>query len=135
MPRLSIWFIRTALINLALGFTFGALLLFHKGVPINAGLWRFLPAHIEFVLIGWTVQLAMGVAFCILPRYIRGAPRGDERPLWLAYGLLNTGVLLVGLGPGLSVPAGLLLLGRIAELVSVAIFAAQVSPRVKALGQ
>lgn len=133
MPRLSAWLIRTALIHLAAGFTVGALLLFHKGVPIDAAMWRLLPMHIEFVLVGWTVQLAMGVAFWILPRFIRGAPRGDERPLWLAYGLLNTGVWLVGLGPPLNAPAGLLLAGRLAELGAVAIFAAQAWPRVKAL--
>lgn len=33
MPRLSTWFIRSALSHLVLGFTFGGLLLFHKGCP------------------------------------------------------------------------------------------------------
>ena len=60
MPRLSIWFIRSALIYLALGFTFGALLLANKGFPIIPEIWRLLPAHIELLLVGWTLQLAMG---------------------------------------------------------------------------
>ena len=96
MPRLSAWFIRTALIYLASGFTFGMLLLFHKGVPLSPWMWRLLPLHVECMLIGWTVQLAMGVAFWILPRF--GALRGNETPVWLAYGLINVGVLAVGLG-------------------------------------
>ena len=34
MPRLSVWFIRLSLIYLALGFTFGGLLLLNKGLPL-----------------------------------------------------------------------------------------------------
>ena len=49
MPRLSRWFIRCALIYLALGFTFGALMLFNKGVPFYPALWRLLPTHVEFL--------------------------------------------------------------------------------------
>ncbi|HLF03170.1 MAG TPA: hypothetical protein VI547_14400 [Anaerolineales bacterium] len=134
MPRPSLWLIRTALLNLAAGFTFGALLLFHKGVPISQDLWRLLPAHIEFMLIGWTMQFVMGVAFWILPRFIHGLPRGNERPLWIAYALLNAGVLTVGLGPVVGIPAALLLAGRVGELAATAIFATQMWPRVKALG-
>ncbi len=119
MPRLSVWLIRTALIYLAAGFTFGALLLFHKGVPLTPSMWRLLPAHIEFVLIGWTMQLAMGVAFWILPRFARGTARGDERWVWAAYMLLNAGVLAVGLGQAFGLPASYPLLGRSCELLSV----------------
>ncbi len=134
MPRLSVWLIRTALIHLAAGFTFGALLLVQKGVPLTPALWRLLPAHIEFVLIGWTMQLAMGVAFWILPRLVRGSARGDERWVWAAYVLLNAGVLEVGLGQALGLPALYSLLGRASELLSVCAFAVQAWPRVKPPG-
>lgn len=132
MPRLSIWFIRAALIYLALGFTFGALLLANKGFPISPTLWRLLPAHIELLLIGWTLQLTMGVAFWILPR-IR-ATRGEVRPAWAAFALLNAGLLLVSLGAALSAPAWVPLTGRVAELAAVAAFAVHAWPRVKAAG-
>lgn len=132
MPRLSVWFIRTALVYLASGFTFGMLLLFHKGVPLNPWMWQLLPLHIECVLIGWTVQLAMGVAFWILPRF--GALRGNESLAWLAYGLINVGVLAVGLGGALAAPPGITLAGRVAELLSVVFFAIHAWPRVKPLG-
>lgn len=33
MPRLTVWFLRSALIYLMLGFTFGMLILVNKGVP------------------------------------------------------------------------------------------------------
>ncbi len=133
MPRLSVWLIRTALIHLAGGFTFGMLLLFHKGVPLNPVLWRLLPLHIECVLIGWTVQLAMGVAFWILPRF-RLSGRGNETLVWLAYGLINVGVLAVGLGGALAASPAIVLAGRVAELASVVLFAVHAWPRVKPIG-
>jgi hypothetical protein len=36
---LSRWFIRASLVYLALGFTFGGLMLFNKGVPLSVRLW------------------------------------------------------------------------------------------------
>lgn len=134
MPRLSVWLIRTALIYLAVGFTFGALQLFQKGVPISPALWRLLPMHVEFVLIGWTMQLAMGVAFWILPRFMQGKARGDESVVWVAYGLLNAGVLTAGVGSVLDAPAMVLVVGRASELLSVAAFAIHAWPRVKPPG-
>jgi hypothetical protein len=104
VPRLSRWFVRAALVYLATGLTFGALLLIHKGIPLHPALWRSLPAHIEFLLLGWTLQLAMGVAFWMLPRFQRGRARGNEALAWWAFGLLNGGVCLVGLGWMLGAP-------------------------------
>jgi hypothetical protein len=97
MPRLSQLMIRTALIWLALGSTLGGLVLFNKGVPLLPWLWTLRAAHIHMLLVGWTVQLACGVAFWILPRLDAGGSRGDERPAWLCYGSLNAGVALAAI--------------------------------------
>jgi cbb3-type cytochrome oxidase subunit 1 len=134
MPRLSAWLTRTALAYLAAGFTFGGLLLLHKGLPIAGALWRLLPLHIESVLIGWTLQLALGIAYWILPRHLHGAPRGAERPAWAAYVLFNLGVLLVLAGAWFGA-AALTLAGRVCELAAVAIFGALAWPRVKTWGR
>jgi cbb3-type cytochrome oxidase subunit 1 len=129
MPRLSQWFIRAALVNLLLGFTFGALLLAHKGVPYWPALWRLLPAHVELVLIGWTAQLALGVAFWILPRFWRQPARGNEKAAWIALILLNSGVYLVLLGSWQGFVAALFW-GRMAEIGAAVAFAVAVWPRI-----
>jgi heme/copper-type cytochrome/quinol oxidase subunit 1 len=134
VPRLSVWLIRTGLLYLGVGFTLGALILFQKGVPYAGAVWQLLPMHIEFVLVGWTMQLAMGVGFWMLPRFIHGAARGDERLVWLAYLVLNAGVLTVGLGAWLGALGVILLLGRIAELLAALLFALHAWPRVKPHG-
>lgn len=135
MPRLSVWLVRTACLNLVLGFTVGGLLLFHKGVPLHPLVWYLLPVHIEAVLIGWTLQMALGVAFWSLPRFKLGPPRGDERIVWLAYVLINFGVLAVMASSFFSSTAGLLLFGRCAEALAVVAFAVHTWPRIKHWGQ
>jgi hypothetical protein len=130
MPRLSQWFIRAALLNLLLGFTFGALLLAHKGVPFYPPLWRLLPAHIELVLIGWTAQLALGMAFWILPRFWRQPARGNVTAAALAFLLLNGGVYLVAFGPLLGLPGAVVFWGRVAEVGAAVAFGLAVWPRI-----
>lgn len=132
MPRLSCWFIRAALLHLALGVTFGSLILFHKGMPVFPLVWRLLPAHIEFLLFGWIVQLIMGVGFWIFPRFWRS--RGDERPAWVAFGLLNFGVWLAALGPLLGAPAVIIVVARLAEVAAAVAFVLHAWPRIKPPG-
>jgi hypothetical protein len=134
VPKLSVWSIRASLIYLALGFTFGGLLLFNKGVPINAMMWSLLPAHIDFLLFGWTVQLVMGVAFWILPRYRKPPKRGDVRVAWASVALLNMGVLSAAFGPLLTPAPGVSLAGKVLEAGAALLFALYAWPRVKPAG-
>lgn len=138
MPRLSVWFARTALVHLVAGFTLGALLLSHKGVPLHPALWQLLPAHIELLLLGWTLNLVLGVAYWILPRYKTGPRRGSEGPVWLAYGLLNGGIAAVCLAPALGADdtarVVLVALGKAGEALAAALFAGHALPRIKPSG-
>jgi hypothetical protein len=129
MPRLSVWFVRVALLHLALGFTLGALLLWHKAYPLHPLLWRMLPMHMEVLLVGWTVNLALGVAFWILPRW--QSQRGDVRPAWAALALLNAGVWLVALAPYAGAANALTAAGRLLEAAAALAFAVHAWPRVK----
>jgi hypothetical protein len=139
MPRLSVWMIRTALLYLGAGFSFGALALWNKGVPISGDLWRLVGAHLDILFIGWTAQLAMGTAFWILPRfsttteYTQGrlsSRFGNVRAAWLAYGLLNAGVLLAVSG-ALAGVVGAVLIGRLCQVLAVVSFAVHAWPRVR----
>ncbi len=134
MPRLSTWFIRTSLLYLALGFTFGGLLLINKGFPYFPYFWSLLPAHIEMVLFGWTVQLVMGMAFWILPRFSKPPIRGNEKLAWGAFILVNTGIWFIVLASYWSGSQWLTLTGRAAETAGVLAFAAHAWPRVKGIG-
>lgn len=129
MPLLSAWLIRAALTYLLLGFTLGGLLLWNKGLPIHLALWRLLPAHMEFLLLGWTVQLVMGMAYWILPRF------HTKRPLtglvWLSFGLLNSGIWLVAVGGFIGSVEMTQLIGRALEASAVIAFASHAWLRVK----
>ena len=133
MPRLSVYFIRASLIYLLLGFTLGALILANKGLTISPAIWILLPIHIELDLIGWLIQLAMGVAFWILPRFSKGPIRGNERLSWFAFILINTGILLVA-SQGMFEINGLILIGRVFETLALVLFAVGNWRRIKAHG-
>ena len=134
MPRLSVWLVRSALFYLAIGVLAGAVLLINRGVFLGPWVGRLQPIHVEFLLMGWTVQLALGVAFWILPRFRTGRERGREVFAWVAYGLLNLGVLAAAIGQAIGLPPAVPLLGHSAEALAAASFALHAWPRVKVFG-
>jgi hypothetical protein len=132
MPRLSVWFVRAALIYFLFGFTFGALILAQKGFSYYQPVWKLFPIHMEFLLIGWFAQLAMGVAFWILPRFSVGSPRGNVNLAWISFALINAG-LIVGTSRLWFPPA--ILIGRLCEVGAATIFAISLWRRVKPHGE
>ena len=134
MPRFSVWAIKAALIHLCVGFTLGAVLLAHKGAAFFPPAWMLLPLHIETLLVGWTLQLILGVAFWILPRFKHAPKRGNETLVLLAIFLLNSGVVMVGLSVLLPLRYLVELVGRTTEVLAIALFAVHAWPRVKPSG-
>jgi hypothetical protein len=130
VPTLTVYALRIALSYLGIGFTIGALMLGASGVSASSELLRLRPLHLELLLIGWTLQLAFGVAFWILPRRA-GLGRGNERLAWGSLLLLNIGVLTVGVGSIISASPGVLIPGRLAELLAGLAFAAHAWPRLR----
>jgi hypothetical protein len=123
MPRLSRWFVRISLLYLSAGMTLGALLLANKGILFAPFLWALLPAHVEFMFLGWMSQFALGIAFWILPRLNGVFPRGNERWSWGTFVLLNAGVWLVVVAAWFPL-RGFSLVGRGFELLAFIAFAA-----------
>jgi hypothetical protein len=127
----SVWFVRAALAYLLVGFTIGAALLWNAGVPFAGQVGRLRPAHAEFLLIGWTAQLTLGVALWIFPRLRLGSlPHGRVGFAWLGFGLLNAGVWLVTAGRVADV-ATLAWSGRLLEVAAVAACAVNLWGRVR----
>jgi heme/copper-type cytochrome/quinol oxidase subunit 1 len=132
MPKLSVWLVRASLVHMGIGFLFGALILANKGVPFSPWAWRLLNPHIELMIFGWTMQLVMGVAFWILPRFTGKQRYGRVTLGWWSFALLNTGVVLMALGGWFALLAPLLA-GRLLTLAAVILFAVLMWPRVKPL--
>lgn len=134
MTAPSVWAIRLALIQLVAAFVAGGWLLAARGVPALPRPDWLLPVHLELALLGWTLQLAMGVAYWMLPKFKSGPPRGAIGPALGALAVFNLGVLLM-LASSISGVAALQLLGRTGELAGVGLFAANALPRIKAFGR
>ncbi len=132
MPRLSVWFIRASLIYLFIGFSLGAWLLANNGLNFAPSAWGVLPSHIETLLIGWIIQLALGTAYWILPRHTKGLPRGSPAWGWLAFWVINLGLLLAA-STGL-LPAGFQAAGRGLEILGAGVIVVLLWPRVKSYG-
>jgi hypothetical protein len=132
MPLLSRFYIRTALLWLALGTTLGGIILWNKASPIP-GAWQLLTAHITLVTWGWILQLTLGVAYWILPR-VSGPRFGAERPRpWLAvaaYVLLNAALVFGAVVSLLPVPWPGILVAAL-ELLALLLFALHAWPRVR----
>ncbi len=134
MPAPSARFIRAALIYLTLGFTLGAVLLANEALVFYPPAWKLLPVHEEMLLVGWFVQLALGVSFWILPRLSGLQRRGNLGLVELAFWLINSGIVLVIL-ESITTITVLMLIGRLAEITGVLAFIIAVWGRVKSFAE
>ncbi len=104
-----------------LGATVGATLMVGRAIGAYSSVAWLLPLHIELVMIGWAVQLAMGVAYWVLPRNRTGSPRGDEQLTITAFVMLNAGILLAA-SVGVRGLARLAMVGHGVEVLGALLF-------------
>lgn len=130
MPKLSVWLVRAALIQMGVGFLLGALILFHKGIPIYDWMWKLLTPHIEIMIFGWTIQFIMGVGYWVLPRFPGNQRYGRTWLGWLSFALINLSVLIAGLGGWFDHDV-LLIAGRVSGLAAILAFILMMWPRIK----
>ncbi len=122
MPGVSRWMIRISLVYFVLSTGVGMVMLINKAYPIYPEIWKYLPVHIEMMLFGWIIQFTLGTAYWILPRFLETKGRGNTALGILMPILLNTGIWLViasSTAFGLNLMATI---GRIFEMLTVAIF-------------
>lgn len=122
MPRVSVWFIRASLLHLLSGAALGAAYLAWKAYEWFPFAVSLRQVHVEQMLVGWLVQLVVGVAFWILPRPEGRDPGAYSGQMWVIFGLLNAGVLAAALGSSAALPDALGLAGRAAEAAAAALF-------------
>ena len=76
MPRLTRYFIKTALVYLAVAVAIGLLLAARSTVDLPAELLALSPVYFHLFMVGWVMQLIFGMLFWMLPKYSRERPRG-----------------------------------------------------------
>ena len=93
MPPLSRWYIRTSLLYLLGSLLVGLAVAFQSTLSLSSIVAALAPVYFHLFLVGWILQLIFGVIFWLFPK-----PRNDEvnwdRLGWIAWGLLNSGLLL-----------------------------------------
>lgn len=94
MPKLTRWYIKSALIYLALALLLGLILALPNAITLPPVIRAMNPAYFHLFLVGWVTQMIFGVIYWMFPIITRANPRGNETIGWVSYGLLNSGLLL-----------------------------------------
>ena len=122
MPAPSRWMIRCALCYLLIGVAIGGFILTSKVYPSLAWSWTLLPIHIEFAIFGWIIQLTMGTAYWILPRFLERSARGTPKAAKVMVATLNTGILMNSITYLELLPQWGTVVGRFLEITAVVLF-------------
>ena len=123
MPKMSVWLIRAALLHFVMGALLGSAYLCWKAAGWFPWSLSHVSVHVELMLVGWMVQLVIGVAYWILPRPADEPRDAHEGVMWAVFGMINAGVLLASLGGDPSLPRQFQLAGRILEIAAAGLFA------------
>jgi hypothetical protein len=94
MPRLTRWYLRTALLCFVVALLIAVLQAGRSLFPLPAAVGALTPVYFHLLMVGWVTQLIFGVVFWMFPKPSAARPRGSEGLGWATYALLNTGLLL-----------------------------------------
>ena len=137
MPRLTRWYLKTALLFFVLALFIGVVLAARAVMPLPVGLSALGPVYFHLLMVGWVSQLIFGVAFWMFPKQSAARPRGSEWLGWACYGLLNAGLLLRvaaepwhSLQPG-ALPGALLAGAAVLQWLAGMAFVLNAWPRIK----
>lgn len=137
MPRLTRWYLKTALLYFVLALLIGVLLAGRAALALPAAVNALAPVYFHLLMVGWVSQLIFGVGFWMFPKQSAARPRGSERLGWATFGLLNAGLLLrlvaepwQSLAPGL-LPGSVLAVSAVLQWVAGLAFVTNTWPRVK----
>jgi hypothetical protein len=94
MPTLTRWFIKTALIYFVAALLVGIVVMTRLVIDLPPLAGALGPAYFHLLMVGWVLQLIIGVAYWMFPKFSTELPRGYEWLGWTTYALLNAGLIL-----------------------------------------
>ncbi|MBI5587723.1 MAG: hypothetical protein HY889_05075 [Deltaproteobacteria bacterium] len=128
MSKITVWFIRFALIYFMLSILLGL------QMSVTGPVYPWMPIHVHFNLLGWMSMMVYGVGYHILPRF-SGVPLWSDRLSYWQLWLANIG--LVGMAVGWVVRSSsgnpmVLLVFSLVEGLSIVFFALNMFKTIKA---
>lgn len=94
MPTLTRYHIKSGLIYFVVALLLGFLILAKSILNLPELIIAFNPVYLHLLMVGWILQLIMGVVYWMFPKYSKEHPRGSEKLGWAVYILLNMGLIL-----------------------------------------
>ena len=137
MPVLTRWFLRSALVYLAVALLLALVLALPGSVVLPPFIRAMTPAYFHLFLVGWVTQMIFGVIYWMFPIMTRANPRGNEQLGWTSYILLNMGLLMRVVGEPLvatqseSGAGWLLAVSAVLQWLAAVVFIFLAWPRVK----
>ncbi len=137
MPRLTRWAIRAALVYLVAGLVAGVLYWANAQWAVWPPLAALNPIYIHLLVVGWLSQLVFGVIYWMFPIIRKDNMRGDPRPAWAMFILLNVGLILRAICEpwhtmaGDSVSGAGLVLSAVLQVIAGYLFVIVCWPRVR----
>lgn len=102
MPLLSRTFIKAGLIYFIIGLFAGVLTAAQPVLKLPSALGAIYPVYIHLLMVGWVMQLIIGVVYWMFPKYSKEQPRRSEKLGWAVFALLNTGLIMRAIGEPLN---------------------------------
>ena len=94
MPSLTRWYLKSALLYLAVALFLSLLLALPNSINLPTFIRLMNPAFFHLFLVGWVTQIIFGVIYWMFPKYSKERPRGHDSLNWIAYWTLNIGLIL-----------------------------------------
>jgi len=137
VPRLTRWFIKSALVYLTVSLLVGVALTAQGAVRL-AVVDALMPVYFHLFMVGWVSQMIFGVAYWMFPRVSKENPRGWEGLALVTYITLNVGLIarvvvepILALRPA-PVWAVALIVSAVLQWIGATVFAANTWRRVRA---
>lgn len=118
MSKITVWFIRCAMIYFLIAILLGIYM------SVAGPVYPWMPVHAHFNLLGWMSMMIYGVAYHILPRF-SGKPLWSDRLSYAQLWLANIGLVGMAIGwfvRGTAGDSAVLLVFSVIEAVSIVFF-------------